>query len=1001
MPTSDKTSVMPGETIRRESSTSSHHYRHHHRSGRKDRRSPQLPMRRPCPSAPLHRYWNQNSSAHTVGSNRAGVLGCEGLLSSVAAAASVPDATTSEPGSFLNAQPPLSSACVFVDCSTDSVTHTRTCTYPTAAGNVSNTERKKSEGVDVAHLPLFTLAAADTTTAPASSLSRSSRRELNGGARPAGSHPRSTDDLSDADERSTRCKSGAVWHSEIYPHSAPQASEAKDIEAATNVNSCTGSEEPLRKHCLSDSPAELSLKRLKEPLLVQVAHRLDVRLTEASASDKAQVAPPRLNLRSGKERETNSAEAGPHWQAAEADKQMPVRGAAVSEPRVVRSAKPPLSATPEIATSALSSNDQLADWMHSILSHSCSLTRLMQHHQLEGWKDELRNALQQDADAWVLQVCEEQQLLQSQLTFTQARVVELTQEVQLLRGNGPEHGITHSDLKNGKPFQPDGETNTGSPGYSGDAELPVHPGGAAGQQNDCDTKLDNRTTEATCSLAYKLEMETYIRSLEAHTRALHDEKQQLQLRLDRRTAQLASAQRRYEQSYALLLHEQEVLEADYQKATEDVEEVVGMLVVARAAEQAALRRLNEYEVALEEAEFRVNAMAAQEQRQQLQPHSQFDDGEEQAVNASAAQSLLRSQQPSSCLRLAQRPSTPGSTYYSCVEVNDRSAAATSTATFTPPCMPTDCHASLPALLSPSAHPSPFRGRCMDLVTGCEAVPPPHPCSTANSPSSSPSISFSGTPSLAGGPSSHVVQTLPALATAGLQAAESPSEDAPPSLPHSLAKSGGRLLSPIASSFAALRTPQGLAVRRSSGANTTATTLIPHHGCESCTKGANESPSEHELMRFKCTLLELELQAKEASHKEEREKWESAVHHAEAVCTCMGEVEARVRQATASSNRVTGLLHEMNRVWCTSLALEDQCDSEEDDMCEETRERSPLASIEEVRQLYPRPSRAAAASVSDSLRRNSLEGAFSSECKRSPENMGSGREFFGVEGRFVF
>jgi hypothetical protein len=183
------------------------------------------------------------------------------------------------------------------------------------------------------------------------------------------------------------------------------------------------------------------------------------------------------------------------------------------------------------------------------------------------------------------------------------------------------------------------------------------------------------------------------------------------------------------------------------------------------------------------------------------------------------------------------------------------------------------------------------------------------------------------------------------------------------------------------------------VQHSTTPHTTAWTLNDPHGTR----------DERELLQFKCTLLELELQAKEKRYKEEKARWEEAVHHAEGLRTVMGEAEARVRQVQISSNKVMGLLHEMNRVWRTSLALEAQgeSDAEEEAAEEMSREHSPPEAFDEERLLRQRPSRTSITSAFGQRGQRAEDGAVLSVGKLSPESFSDGREFFGVHRPHTF
>ncbi|KPA85776.1 hypothetical protein ABB37_00130 [Leptomonas pyrrhocoris] len=1045
MSAGDRPAAVANETASPRLRGSSHLHESHHRNEDSNewrgRAAPQLPMRRPCPSAPQHRHWNQtppakrdssgSSSSSSASVPRAAAIPL--VTSTIVSAARAAADMTAEREPCLKNLLPVASPCALLARSTDAAGRTHIVTHATTVCNGNNDREREAEIEDTVP-SLSVVGVADTKPAPGSSLTHSPPLGADKEAENADASPRSADATTDGrPEKLVQRNLDHAGHSGLHYSFTTGQEEATNKAAATCAKSSTDVVAPSHVHSPSAPPVPLSLTNTPVVLRMQAPQQLVKPFREANAPDKAELSPPPIVSRNAADGGANGAEARPRWPPNVPNTKKPMPNAVKSGPRAVQrasvhmpapsQAKESLPATPGSAQSALSPNDPFVDWKHSVVSHSCSLTRLMQRHQQEGWKDELRNVLQQDADAWVQQVYEEQCLLQAHLTFTQAKVAELTREVQLLRGEELEDHTISSQLPDGKAPPRDLETEALAPDGSADADLAVTPDGVADQQHGCDKKLDDHPTGLTCPPAYKLEMETYIHSLEAHTRALHDENQQLQLRLDRRTAQLASAQQRYEQNYSLLLHEQSVLEADYQKVAEDVEEVVGMLVAARAAEQAALRRLSEYEVALDEAEMRVKKMEAQQLQQQL--HLQLGDNEERAGKAPVARSSSQAQWPCSRLCLAQQPSTSDSAFYSVVEVNDPDGAATSTATSTPPLVsavdggpltlplrsvseereegtillshsstPMRHTPSLPVPLPSPARPSsetPQRARSVNFAVCGGAAPSP----------SSTSISFSDGSFPAAASSSHTARTPSVLTAASPDVAGSKGEDASASVPHIQAKSKSRLLTPLASSLAALLTPGSVAARRRSSSNGSTTPALLRDGCVNFAKDIHGSPSEQELLRFKCTLLEFELQSKEKMHQEEKKKWESAVHNAEAVNTAMGEVEARVRQATASSNRVEGLLHEMNRVWCTSFALEDEGDSEDEDLQEKVREYSPLAVMDEEWQLRRRSSRISVASVYNLPRQSSLEGAADRGSRRLPEFAGSGREFFGTEKRAAF
>ncbi|KAG5479662.1 hypothetical protein CUR178_03425 [Leishmania enriettii] len=699
----------------------------------------------------------------------------------------------------------------------------------------------------------------------------------------------------------------------------------------------------------------------------------------------------------------------------------------------------------------------------SIVNNSCGIARILQLQSQEVWREGLRAALQQDAEVWVRQVCEEQRLLQAQLRVTQARAAALAKDLEDLRCRGsPSSPLRHqsqpidsADMECSRVVQRcRGELVDEERAYSGErssatrtshlsesdrmkSAVPESNGKGVFASSAADGAAD-----AALDAAYAHELESYVHLLEQHTRALHAEKQQLQLRLDRRTSQLSAFQKRYQQNYARLLEEQSALEHDYHKAAEDVEEVVGMLVVARAAERAAMRRAEELEFALEESALHAEALAAA-----LHSHSKESSG---CRIGESAGTVNRTSQPiqvgshdneslrctSGCASgppsssafvsfterndtersimtadaLAAAEAAPSSVLKLCCRGTTSftypslSPGASSLTAESPACTRLQAQAtaskrecdcgvqhqrgrtpSSPSPVRPFAAPPPLRivagvesnsaaascsqqGRVGVRLASREAEvlsrPPLDSWQAATTPPTltpllmSDAIARVATPTTDshsfvpvqgldcgpnnGGVSAFTPFTVPlaSLEKEGLRSASV-------HLPTCTVTSSTTEVAPHLSTFKALLTPRGLESQRQVRAL--------------CGGAAEESACDaaegHQLLRFHCTVLELELQAKEAAYKAEKEEWEAALHHAEGVAGAMGEVEARVRQSAAALEKTKGLLREMSRLWTNAVALNEDDVSSDDDSGKSGVDAAGLVVMDEEQYFLLRCSRA--------------------------------------------
>lgn len=636
------------------------------------------------------------------------------------------------------------------------------------------------------------------------------------------------------------------------------------------------------------------------------------------------------------------------------------------------------------------------------------------------------------------QVWEEQWLLQAQLAVAEAKTAALARELQTSRRpsalDPTQRDSVDTPGNSTKEFTPHAPppavalTARGSQSTEERLAALVSPVGDASDV----AKADGGERAA----AYTAELEAYVRRLEQHTHALRSEKQQLQLRLDHRTGQLAAAQERYTR----LQSEQAVLEGDYRRAAEDVEEVVSLLVVARAAERAAMRRVEEMELALAASERCADALATA--AASLDGPSRGGAGQDRnglGVGFTAAGAIQlaswRRHGPHGDNRSGAHddgaeydndlvPSSSG--FASFMEAATEYGAVTPRPMSERPLMgmaSSRTRSGGGGLRTHSATASATHrvGASLAVVTPVHdswategtGVSPSPPLLQPHSLPASPAVALAATldaevddeseastsAGRSGGHGEAAGASLPAstegaaagvaaagVAAAGVAAATPPSVGPPavPPLPlrelmqrrtmprtttptagasqrtqrtqrgneddgnglrskqvglpqprrdaadgasapisaRSASLSASSLLSPLVSTVTALLTPRSLAQQRRQ---------VQHqfHTLRSARGAEGERVEESELLRFRCTLLELELQGKEAAHRAEREAWEASVRHAEGVAGAMGEVEARVRQATAASEKVKGLLHEMSRLWASALTLDDDEDSEDD------------------------------------------------------------------------
>ncbi|CAJ1025404.1 hypothetical protein, conserved [Leishmania shawi] len=677
----------------------------------------------------------------------------------------------------------------------------------------------------------------------------------------------------------------------------------------------------------------------------------------------------------------------------------------------------------------------------SIVRSSCGIVRILQLQDQEGWQDRLRVALQQDAEVWVRQVCEEQRLLQAQLSVAQARAAALAKSLQVLYDRG---WSSAPSLR--PPSQPMDSAGVPISGASEKrceeritAERPCIDGinckaraphlaeyslkkSAVREDSSEGVYTSSAADDATAAAfgtAYTHKLEAYIRLLEQHTHTLHSDKHQLQLRLDRQTSQLAMLQQYYQQHYARLLQEQSALERDSRKATEDVEELVGMLVVTRAAERAAMRRAEEFELALEKSELRAETLAAALHPQVKGNHRCDTEGSIGTITPISETIVVG---PHRCESLhctsgyASGP-LPSSAFASFVEHDDtersimemdaltaaeaasrtasverrRVLAGRSTSASSSMCPPLPPGASSLTVESPGWTPMQALTTSIGPECSCDvehtwgrtgsslsavqlSVTPsamriaaevesndagdvcsPEVCVAAklvsrdegivSQPPCAPWQAVTAPPTLAPLPNADAIAIVStaamashgsassrklscevnsdgAFASTALTAAPVPAEreearNASVSVTMSPTSSSTSVFTPPTPTATTLLTPRSLARRRRHVQH-----QIKALRDDTEEGNASDAADEYQLLRLRCTLLELELQAKEAAHRAEKEAWETAVHHAEDIRGAMGEVEARVSQAAAASERAKELLREMSQLWSNSLALDE-------------------------------------------------------------------------------
>ncbi|KAK7198562.1 hypothetical protein NESM_000818600 [Novymonas esmeraldas] len=582
-----------------------------------------------------------------------------------------------------------------------------------------------------------------------------------------------------------------------------------------------------------------------------------------------------------------------------------------------------------------------------IASHLCGAPGVTeQEMRADERPDACVAGLGHDADVWARHLCEEQRLLHAQLGVAQARAAALEEEVRALRGGEAALAAEQPVAVGSRPSHD---------AVGGDAMLSSSHGSVHGEDGPSPSAADVRPGDAvvTADAAYRAELEALVYLLEQRTHSLHAESLQLQVQLEHRTNQLATAQRRHREHYSRLMSEQSVLERDHRKATEDVEELVGMLIVARAAERAALRRVEECELALEVSEARADAFAAA-----LQPHASErddDDNDDGSGGTPSWEPRTLGEPGDECASgLASYPPS-SSAFVSFLEHQESGRAAAprrvslerphmlawrGMSRSTSPHIFSSPAASSLVVDSPTWLPAP-----PPLAGDVDAEVPPHHRLASPPPSAVPlhvDAAAAGSNDVVAGIPCALSTPMPSLAEDGAPAGDAaaaqltwPStppprcdvpvticaEESATAADSSSSSRGGRasLHAPLVSSTTAQLTPRGVARRR--------------HLLEQRLRALHRDPSdavdERQVLHCRCQLLELEVRDRELAHAAERTEWEVAVQRADGVAGAVGEVEARVRQAAAASEKIKSLVHEMGRLWSNSLALEDEDISDDD------------------------------------------------------------------------
>ncbi|KAG5505004.1 hypothetical protein JKF63_04451 [Porcisia hertigi] len=665
----------------------------------------------------------------------------------------------------------------------------------------------------------------------------------------------------------------------------------------------------------------------------------------------------------------------------------------------------------------------------SIMSNYCSIVRILQLQEQECWRQELRAALKQDTEVWVRSVCEEQRLLQAQLSATQARAAILEKHLQEFRDAGPSAASTSLDPSHlidnagqsltGVSEAPCSNEVTCETSVSHRAKLALgKPSLSEGSFRGAGTNPAADTTVSMSDPRYTRELEAYVHVLEHHTRILHSEKVHLQLRLDRRTGQFATAQKLFQQHYASLLQERSSLELHLRRATEDVERVSGMLKVARAAERAAMRRAEEFQSALEELERRTEAVAAMLHLQAIDEGDDMNSGGSTGAATPISENMVIGSHDNGsfcCTSGYASCPPPSSAFASVLEDSDAERCITtirgssmaraasrmaslerhgllscrSLRVSSPVCpslvpgvslkteessawSPAVAHmadvglecgsdaerlrhraASLDSTVPVCAPLSPMRAVAEVMRDGKACGESPEVCVTPqltsheshipsqplHAPGGAVAFSYPLTPSpiadaMVGVATStttsrkpersrelnfadnsddvsvHTAFTLSPVCVEGDEvrgcslSSSTPTMGTRPSVPN-----------PLISTVTSMLTPRRLArerryVRR----------RMKAYRAGRIERSASDGLGRYQLLRLRCRLLELELQAKETAYKKEKKGWEAAAHPGEGFTGTMREVEARVEQAAAASEKVKGLLLEMSRLWRNSIAL---------------------------------------------------------------------------------
>lgn len=544
---------------------------------------------------------------------------------------------------------------------------------------------------------------------------------------------------------------------------------------------------------------------------------------------------------------------------------------------------------------------------------------LYSHHQ-EAWRETVRCAIQEDRIVELLQSKAETRLLRSELQQSQARVQLLEEELQQRQTSGFTNAPPLGDAKEngvGGGFRVASDTNTTSnvlsertpaspPSFSSSAfhgavaaPHSLHADGDKGEETDdggTDTSafavdaagVDScSAAQLTATASYTAQLEAANHHLSRQMGAILRDTQRLQSCLQKRTWQLYDAHLRRETNYKHLLLGQQQLEEDNRKLTSDLEAITGMLVGARAAEQAAIRSRNEYAAALE-MWTKAGATAATTG----QGSGSVQASMVPTKGAVPSTVLATDREEAAAVQSGQHPDLGGrlfSRHYGTAPL-DISAVATVEK----------------GIYDNDEVDSAYRV----AVAVEESYYRQSNVSNDSTAYRNPSIDDSMLPSRDGVAERHAQPkgNRSKNSTAAFQA-------------FPLCDSLSNDREPVTSSSQLYRLSEHLSLPAP-----TFVALPSHSSSSMYAKGGEENPSEsstgeRQLLQFNCSMLELELRNQEVQRAAEQQQFQEALRTIAHQRGTLDELEARLLQVTAAHEKLRGITNEVFRMWDTSAMFE--------------------------------------------------------------------------------